>query len=174
MNGTKIFTGVRLAILAGAFGLAGCSTIESRINENPQMFQSLSPRDQQLVSHGQIRTGMSQDAVWLSWGSADQRSVGAMRGQSTETWVYTTTASYPYGGYGYGPYWGGPWGWGGWGGWGGGVAVFHHGRRFAFFGDPFYDPFYYSYIPSYVYPYKVVTFSNGRVASFQTLVAPYR
>jgi len=174
MKGTKIFRGIRLTIVVVAVGFAGCSTVEKRISENPQMFQSLSPRDQQLVSNGQIRTGMSQDAVWLSWGSADQRAVGAMRGQSTETWVYTTTYSYPYGGYGYGgygPYWGGgPWGWGGFGG----VGVFHNGRRFAFFGDPFYDPFYYSYIPTYVYPYKVVTFSNGRVVSFQYLTAPYR
>ena len=158
--------------------LAGCSTVEKRITDNPQMYQSLSAHDQDLVSHAQIRTGMSQDAVWLAWGSADQRSVGAMRGHATETWIYTATASYPYGGYGYGGYggyWGGPWGPWGWGGFGG-VGVFHGhgGHRFVFFGDPFYDPFFYSYIPTYSYPYKVVTFSNGRAASFQYLVAPYR
>ena len=119
---------------------------------------------------------MSQDAVWLAWGHEDQRIAGAMRNQSTETWIYTTTAAYPYGGYGYGP-WGygyGPY-WGGFGGFGG-VGVFHAhgGHRFVFFGSPFYDPFYYSYIPTYTYPYKVVTFANGRVVSFQYLVAPYR
>ena len=51
----------------------------------------------------------------------------------------------------------------------------HHGRSFAFIGDPFYDPFYYSYIPpSIPYPYRTVTFANGRVVSFQSLVGPYR
>ena len=176
MNGRMFTNRLALAVSAGALILlAGCSTVETRISENPQLFQSLSQRDQELVSRGQIRTGMSQDAVWLSWGRADQRTAGAMRNQSTETWIYTTTTSYPYGGYGYGgygPYWGrpfGPWGYGGYG-----VARFHHGRRFVFYGDPFYDPFFYSYIPTVTYPYKVVTFANGRVVSFQYLVAPYR
>ena len=97
-----------------------------------------------------------------------------MRGRSTETWIYTQTSTYPYpyGGYGYGPY-------GGFGGFGGfgfaGVVRRHHHRSFIFFGDPFYDPFYYSYIPPSVsYPYKTVTFANGRVISYQYLVPPYR
>jgi hypothetical protein len=75
------------------------------------------------------------------------------------------SAYYPY--YGYGPRFG----------FGGGFGVIraHHGRRFVFVGDPFYDPFYYSYIPPTVsVPYKTVTFSNGRVISFQHLVPPYR
>ena len=61
-------------------------------------------------------------------------------------------------------------------GFGGVIATHrHHGRSFAFFGDPFYDPFYYSYIPpSIPYPYRTVTFANGRVVSFQSLVGPYR
>ena len=175
MNGRIISRVVTLATSASALILSGCSTVETRINENPQLFQSLSPNDQALVSRGQIRTGMSQDAVWLAWGRADERVAGAMRGNQTDTWIYTTTTSYPYGYGGYGPYWG-PYGRWGWGGGFGSVAVFHsrHGRRFAFFGDPFYDPFFYSYIPTVTYPYKTVTFVNGRAVSFQYLVAPYR
>jgi hypothetical protein len=169
---TKLLT---LAVSAGSLILAGCSTTESRISEHPDIFQSLSAKDQALVSRGQIRTGMSRDAVYLAWGSGDQRVAGAMRGNQTETWIYTTTTSYPYGGGfgGYGPYWGG--GYGGFG-FGGGFGGFHsfHGRRFAFYGDPFYDPFYYSYVPTVTYPYKTVTFSNNRVVSFQYIVAPYR
>src|SRR5690349_18069045 len=175
MIGQRFSRGLTLALSAGALVLAGCSTTETRINEHPEIFQSLSANDQALVSRGQIRTGMSQDAVWLAWGNADQRVAGAMRGQRTETWIYTTTAAYPYGGYGYGyggfgypygPYWGGF----------GGVGVFHAhgGHRFVFFGNPFYDPFFYSYIPTVTYPYKIVTFANGRAESFQYLVAPYR
>ena len=173
MNGRMFTRGLALALSVCALIFPGCSTTESRINEHPEIFQSLSANDQALVSRGQIRTGMSQDGVWLAWGREDQRIAGAMRGQSTETWIYTTTAAYPYGGYGYGPY-GYPYGpyWGGFGG--GAVFRGHGGHRFVFFGSPFYDPFYYSYIPTYTYPYKVVTFANGRVASFQYLVAPYR
>jgi len=153
--------------------VSGCSTVESRISEHPDLYHSLSARQQQLVANGQITPGMPRDAVYLAWGTPDQRVEGAMRGQMTETWIYVHYTSYPYGyGYGYGyPYRYG------WGGGFGGVIVrrHHHGRSFAFFGDPFYDPFYYSYIPpSIPYPYRTVTFANGRVVSFQSLVGPYR
>jgi hypothetical protein len=159
------------AVAAGAMFLTGCSTTETRISDHPEIYQSLSPRDQDLASHGQIRVGMPESAVWLAWGSPEQKAAGAMRGRSTETWIYTQTSTYgyPY----YGPY--GPYGYGGFGFGFAGVVRTHHHRSFVFFGDPFYDPFYYSYIPpSVTYPYKTVTFANGRVISFQYLVPPYR
>jgi hypothetical protein len=132
------------AIAAGSLVLTSCSTIESRISEHPEIYRNLSSRDQALVNQGHLRAGMSANAVWLAWGSPDFKVIGNMRGHSTETWIYVHYATYPY----YGPY--GP---------------------FGFFGDPFYDPFYYSLIPpSIPYPYKTVTFSNGRVVSFQHLV----
>jgi hypothetical protein len=132
------------AIAAGSLVLTSCSTIESRISEHPEIYRNLSSRDQTLVNQGHLRAGMSANAVWLAWGSPDFKVIGNMRGHSTETWIYVHYATYPY----YGPY--GP---------------------FGFFGDPFYDPFYYSLIPpSIPYPYKTVTFSNGRVVSFQHLV----
>lgn len=136
------------AIAAGSLVLTSCSTIESRISEHPEIYRNLSSRDQALVNQGQIRYGMSRNAVWLAWGSPDFKVIGNMRGHSTETWIYVHYATYPYYPY-YGPY----------------------GPGFGFFGDPFYDPFYYSLIPpSIPYPYKTVTFSNGRVVSFQYLV----
>jgi hypothetical protein len=175
MNRRLLTKALALAIPASALIFAGCSTTESRISEHPEVFHSLRPQDQELVSRGQIRTGMSTDAVWLAWGSPEQKVAGAMRNVSTETWIYTTTTTYPYYGGGYGGYFGRPYGPFGYGGFGyAGVFRTHHGRRFAFYGDPFYDPFFYSYIPTVTYPYKTVTFSNGRVMSFQYLVAPYR
>jgi hypothetical protein len=157
-------------LAAAAIVLTSCSTTESRISEHPDMFQSLSPSDRALVSRGQIRSGMSQNAVWLAWGSPDQKVVGDMRGHPTETWIYVQTTTAPYGS-AYYPYYG----YGGFGprfGFGGGAIFRTHGRgRFAIIGDPFYDPFYYSYIPPTIsIPYKTVTFSNGRVMSFQYLV----
>jgi hypothetical protein len=156
------------ALCAGALILTGCETTESRISEHRDLFNSLSARDQALVNQGQIRSGMSQQAVWLAWGSPEQKTSGEMRGRATETWIYIQTRTAPYGSayypyYGYGPRFG-------LGGSVGFVSRRHHGRSFAFFGDPFYDPFYYSYIPPTVaIPYKTVTFSNGRVMSFQYL-----
>jgi hypothetical protein len=175
-----------LGVAAVVLILASCSTPQTRISDHPDLYQSLSPRDQALVSQGRIRSGMSRNAVWLAWGSPDQKIVGNMKGNSTETWIYIYYATYPY----YGP---GPWGpWasadsgpgyslahtgvgvaGGHGGVGVGAGSMHNheGRTFVFFGSPFYDPFYWSYIPpSIPYPGKVVTFAGGRVMSFQYLV----
>ena len=168
-----------LGIAAVVLTLTSCSTPQTRISDHPDLYQSLSSRDQALVSQGQIRSGMSRSAVWLAWGSPDQKIVGNMAGTPTETWIYIYYATYPY----Y-PYYGaGPWG-----PWASndsgpgyslgytrvGVArgsTHHHGgRTFVFFGSPFYDPFYWSYIPpSIPYPGKVVTFVGSRVMSFQYL-----
>jgi hypothetical protein len=160
-----------LGIAASALIFTGCATTETRISDHPEIFNSLSPSDQALVREGKIRAGMSQNAVWLAWGAPEQKAVGNMRGRPTETWIYITYTAGPYGyGYPYGYPYGRGFGFGS-------VAVVrsHHHRSFVFFGDPFYDPFYYSYIPpSIPVPYKTVTFSNGRVMSFQHLVPPYR
>jgi hypothetical protein len=137
-----------LGIAAVVLTLTSCSTPQTRISDHPDLYQSLSPRDQALVGQGQIRYGMSRNAVWLAWGSPDSKVIGNMRGHSTETWVYVYYVTYPY----YYPYYG------------------PYGPGFGFFGDPFYDPFYYSLIPpSIPYPNKTVTFSNSRVMSFQYL-----
>ena len=135
-------------IAASALVVTSCSTVESRISQHPEIYQNLSSRDQALVNQGQLRPGMSIKAAWLAWGSPDSRIIGNMRGHSTETWIYLNYALYPY------PYYG------------------PYAPGFGFFGDPFNDPFYYSMVPSIPYPYKVVTFSNGRVMSFQYMVQP--
>jgi hypothetical protein len=158
-------------IAISALIVASCSTTETRISEHPEIYQTLSRSDQALVSQGQIRAGMSQNAVWLAWGSPDRKIVGNMRGHTTETWIYVNYTTYPY------PYYGPGYGYGyGFGFTSVGFVGRHHhgGRSFVFFGDPFYNPFFYSYIPpSIPYPYKTTTFSNGRVVSFQYLVPPY-
>jgi hypothetical protein len=139
--------GSTFALAAGALILAGCSTPETRISEHPDLYQSLSHRDQALVSQGKIRIRMSRTAVWLAWGSADQKIVGNMGGGPTETWIYTYYATCPY----Y-PYYA-PWD--------------------VYFGAPLYDPFCYSWFPQSIpYPGRVVTFANGGVASFHYVKSP--
>jgi hypothetical protein len=166
------FRALTFGISAAAIILTGCSTTETRISDHPEIFQSLSPNDQALVRQGQIRSGMSQNAVWLAWGSPEQKAAGEMRGRATETWVYMNyaTVPYPYG-YGYPYRYGYPYGFGFTSV---GLVRTHHHNRFVFFGDPFYDPFYYPSFASIPYPSKTVTFANGRVMSFQYLVGPYR
>src|SRR6266513_5289831 len=132
-------------LAAGLLVFTSCSTTETRISKHPEIYQTLSSKDQALVSQGQIHAGMPVNAVWLAWGSPDRKIVGSMRGRSTETWIYVNYTTAPYG-YGY-PY--GPYGYGrgyGFGFTSLGFVGSHHrhgGRTFVFFGDPFYDPFYY-------------------------------
>src|ERR1700719_4278247 len=85
-----------LAVLTGMLILTSCSTPQTRISDHPDLYQSLSHRDQALVSQGQIRSGMSRNAVWLAWGSSDQKIVGEMAARPTETWIYIYYATYPY------------------------------------------------------------------------------
>jgi hypothetical protein len=96
------------AITAGAMIFGGCATPGGRISQHPEIYQSLSPRDQALVSEGQIRQGMTADAVWLAWGTADQKIPASIRNRPAETWVYLRYETPPsYGG----PYYYGPFDW---------------------------------------------------------------
>ena len=88
--------------------LVGCASTQSRISNNPTIYQRLSATDQALVSQGQIRRGMSIDAVWLAWGTPEQKIPADGRGGAGETWVYLRYATPPsYGG----PYYYGPFDW---------------------------------------------------------------
>ena len=83
-----------LGLTAGALCLTSCETVENRISEHQDMFNTLSPRDQALVRQGQIRSGMSMNAVWLAWGSPAQKTYGEMRGRQTETWIYVESRTH--------------------------------------------------------------------------------
>ena len=151
-----------------ALFLAGCATIETRISEHPEIYNDLSPRDQALVRQGRIRERMTMNAVWLAWGSPEQKGFGRYHGKSTETWIYRAYYNE------YDPYYGG-YGFGGYGygyGYPGFVGGRYGHRRFVAIYDPFYDPFFYPRFRQVSYPYKTVTFSNGRVVAFQQYTPP--
>jgi hypothetical protein len=163
-----------ISVALSGLVLSGCATIENRISQHPEIYNQLSPADQALVRQGRIREGMSMNAVWLAWGSPEQKGFGRMHGRSTETWIYRAYYNeYDpyYGGFGY------PYGYGyGYGGFaGGGVFVGggrHGHRRFFAVYDPFYDPFFYPRFRQVSYPYKTVTFANGRVVAYQGYTTP--
>lgn len=82
-----------VVLLLGSLLLAGCatSTIESRKQERPAAYDALSPEQKKLVDNGQIKVGMSQDAVYLAWGRpADVLQNETQQGKST-IWLYTGT-----------------------------------------------------------------------------------
>ena len=106
MQGGIARIALTFAIVVGALIFSGCATTGHRISQHQELYQSLSPTDQALVSQGQIRGGMTMDAVWLAWGKPDQKIPNMMGGRGTETWVYLRYETPPsYGGpYPYGPY----------------------------------------------------------------------
>jgi len=101
------FRGIGLGIFC-ALWLANCaSTVQSRIEKNPQVFGSLSPEQQRLAREGKITKGMPKGGVFLAWGAPDRVTVGS---KADETWryrgfdpVYTDHFGFEFGsGYGYG------------------------------------------------------------------------
>src|SRR5262249_35235842 len=81
-----------LAALIASF-LAGCSTVESRIKSNPQIYASFSPADQPLIRQVRISEGKSKAAVFLACGNRDRIRSGVRLGHSFEAWIYITTRS---------------------------------------------------------------------------------
>jgi len=161
----KLRLGCLVVAACAALFLGGCSTVQTRISEHPDLYQSLSASDQALVTQGQIRTGMSTNSVWLAWGAPDQKGVGQNGRRPVETWIYYgTTDAYP--GFGPGFY-------GGFGGYGG-FGYLHRGgyyhRRFYY--DPFYDPFFYNRLSIVRYPERFVSFENVRVVAYNFLPPP--
>jgi hypothetical protein len=108
MQGRVAYVALIFVITAGALILVGCATTQSRISQHPEIYQHLSARDQALVSQGQIRPGMTMDAVWLAWGTPDQEIPDNMGDRPTETWLYLRYQTPPsYGS----PYYYGPFDW---------------------------------------------------------------
>lgn len=142
MNGPRT-----LLCLAASLTLASCvSTPQTRVDNNPAVFGTLSPAHKNLVLQGQIKEGMSKEAVFLAWGAPDSRSSGGRSGKSIERWRYlghypVWTDSYRYGGYSY-----------------------HSRHRYRG---------HYNYCPPTVeyvtYTQAVVEFSNGKVSSWERL-----
>lgn len=163
----SISSALAAVLAASALFVAGCSTVSSRIKENPAAFQSLSPSDQALIQQGRIRGGMSQEAVYLAWGRPDQKASGMMHNTATETWVYLITRTLP-------PYY---YGWGGfYGGYAGNLVYYGRHGHHIFYGAyyaPFYDPFYYPFNETITQPQKTVSFQHGKVVAFQYLAPAY-
>lgn len=71
--------------------MAGCqtSTIETRRVERAAAYAALSPEIRSLVDQGQVRVGMDEDAVYISWGAPSQVLHSQGRGGAvTTTWLY--------------------------------------------------------------------------------------
>jgi len=145
--------------LLGIFGLAvllfssACSTVQSRIDRNPEMFAALPADDQALVLQGQVEEGMNQEAVFLAWGAPDREIVRSREGRQVDIWIYLLRRTTAVPAFSYGLRYGGyrP-------GWGGGVAV----------DVPIYDPVYITEEE----PSRSVEFEGGRVVGWSKTTDP--
>jgi len=77
--------------VSGILLVAGCATtssIQSRKVERSAACASLAPEMKSLVDAGQIKAGMTQDAVYMAWGQPAQiLQSGSENGEAT-TWIY--------------------------------------------------------------------------------------
>ena len=144
---------------AGGLLLSSCSTTSTRISERPEVFNSLSPQQQAIVTRGDIRPGFSEDAVYLAWGPPTRKVPEQIRGRAGETWLYDDTAVSSYyprpfihgHGHGHG-------------------YIHGHTGGYGYFGyDPFRDPFFRAGGGVVRYPERMATFQNGRVIAYQYL-----
>lgn len=133
-----------LALLA-----AGCSTPETRIRDNPEIFNRLSPQEQDLIRQGRVGIGFDQDMVKLAVGEPDRIWTRTDAEGATESWSYTTYESadgFPlYRGF---------------------YHRYHFHHHYHGWGDPFY-PYYLSYPSRREREVFKVVFKDGRVTSIE-------
>lgn len=72
--------------------LVSCSsTLDDRIAENQDTFNSLSPQQKQQVVRGEISVGMPPEAVKMVWGNPVSTASGMINGKPSERWLYSGT-----------------------------------------------------------------------------------
>lgn len=83
-----------LLLLLPVVFLVNCasSTPARRIEKHPKVYNSLSVKDQELVSRGSIAEGMPPGAVFLALGSPERQLEGFSDGVETLRWDYTSLA----------------------------------------------------------------------------------
>jgi hypothetical protein len=79
------------ALALVVLGLTACatSTIETRKQERMSAYAQLAPDERELVDTGQIRMGMSADAVYISWGQPAEVLEAEDETGRSQIWRYT-------------------------------------------------------------------------------------
>ena len=82
-----------ILLLVGALLFAACatSTVESRKRERWAAYSALTADQKDLVDQGQIKVGMSQDAVYIAWGQPAEILQSETKDGLTTTWLYHGT-----------------------------------------------------------------------------------
>jgi Small protein A (tmRNA-binding) len=77
-----------VALMAGGLALSGCSTPETRIAKQPELFNSLTPEEQQLIREGRVGMGFTPEMVKLALGDPDRVRERVDQSGRSEVWSY--------------------------------------------------------------------------------------
>jgi hypothetical protein len=84
-----------IALLLGAVlvGLSGCATssVDSRKQERYGAYSGLNPEQKSAVDRGEIKVGMTMDAVYIAWGKPSQVVASETAAGTTIRWLYPGT-----------------------------------------------------------------------------------
>ena len=79
-------------LLSLALLFAGCSTTDSRIQENEAAFQALSPAQQEKIRAGDVEVGYTQEMVRMALGAPDRSYTRTTDQGTVEVWAYRSKA----------------------------------------------------------------------------------
>lgn len=135
-------------LLIGALLWSGCatSTVEKRKQQQASAYSELPPEFKAAVAQGQIKVGMTTNAVYIAWGKPAEVLIGESAAGQTMTWIYRGTQLVEY------RYWGYP-------GW------CYYDRFYSY---PFFA---YEYYP-HSYLRAEVVFEKGLVKEWRSLPRP--
>ena len=107
MSHTKHLPFLAGMILLGLL-LAGCAhtTVDTRKQERAAAYAGFSEEQKQLVDQGQIKVGMTMDAVYIAWGKPSQVVSEETPDGMLTTWLYQDTHLESYRYWTYGNYYG--------------------------------------------------------------------
>ena len=79
-----------LSLLAGLLFVAGCSTPDSRIAKQPELFSRLTPEQQQMIREGRVGVGFDMEMVKLALGDPDRVRERTDANGRSEIWSYVS------------------------------------------------------------------------------------
>lgn len=79
-----------IPVFAGLVLLAGCSTPDARIKENPEAFDRCTPQQQELIKQGKVALGFDEGMVKLALGDPDRVTTHTDASGQSEVWHYVT------------------------------------------------------------------------------------
>jgi hypothetical protein len=82
-----------LALMSGLVLLSACSTPETRIAKQPELFNRLTPEQQQLIKEGRVGIGFDTEMVKLALGDPDRVRERIDASGRSEVWSYMTYES---------------------------------------------------------------------------------